>query len=213
MPSASGTVAVETESLKARSSHYSKVKDRKTEIRNLIRKETAAEAISGFSQGAEIFGFTKGQFSLIQLIEAVADIIGPSDATISTWTAANTDLAAANEFLQSGKLTSARFLLDFSFQRRAPGMANVIRETFGFESIRVSRVHAKFVLMRNDDWSVVIRTSMNLNTNPRFEDFTLSDDPAMADFLENIVDELFQRQSTNDADKPPSHHKSAFATF
>jgi len=203
-------IAVQTETLKNPTSHYSKVSDRKTEIRKLIRKETAAEAIKGFEPGMEIFGFTKGQFSLIELIDATCDVTGPAHITVSTWTAANTDLNAAQAFLASGKLLSARFLLDFSFQRRAPGMAHSIRQQFGVDAIRVSRVHAKFVLLRNEKWSVVIRTSMNLNTNPRFEDFTISDDPAMADFLSAITDEIFQRQKIDDADRAPQWHKNEF---
>ena len=166
----------------------------KRELRHLRNKETAAKSIDGLTKDVEIFGFTKGQFSLIDLIAAVLDITGPAELTVSTWTAANYDISKVLEFLDQGKVTGSRWLVDLTFQRRAPELANRIRKTFGIDAIRVAQTHAKFSLIQNHDWRIVIRTSMNLNTNPRFEDFTIAHDPELADFLQDIVAKIWQRQ-------------------
>ena len=158
-----------------------------------MRQETAAEVIGELYPGCAIFGITKGQFSLIELIGAILDQTGPADIFISTWTAAGADLSDAHELLKSGKLLSIRFLVDHTFQRRKPAFAAKIRDLFGIESIRVTRNHAKFCLIRNGEWDIVLKTSMNLNSNPRLEDFDIQDDVGLANFLQSLMDEIFGR--------------------
>jgi hypothetical protein len=161
-------------------------------IRRLTRAETAREAVADLVIGQDVFGFTKGQFSLLDLIAAINDQVGPCHLTLSTWTAANADLDHVFAFLSGHKLLSARFVLDFTFQRRQPAVAQKIRDTFGRENIRVTRNHSKFALMESKRTRLVLKTSMNLNTNPRFENFEVSWDPDLFDFLKTICEELFE---------------------
>lgn len=173
---------------------YRKTGAKKKEIRKLTRKETAAEAVAGIVPGLDIFGFTKGQFSLIELIEVLVDTMGPCTLQCSTWTAANADLSDILRLLQSGKLLDVRILLDFSFQRRQPQVAKEIREKFGHDAIRITRNHAKFFLLDNrQGWRLTGKTSMNLNTNPRFEDFDLCHDDNLYQFLEGMLDETWKK--------------------
>lgn len=196
--------AVDLEVIQAKTVHRKNVKMRKRELRSLRRKETAVESIYGLAKDIEIFGFTKGQFSLIELIDAVLDVIGPAFLSVSTWTAAHTDVTNVLQFMESGRLTGSRWLVDFTFQRRSPELAQKIRELFGADAVRVARNHAKFSLLRNSEWDIVIRTSMNLNTNPRFEDFTIAHDPELAEFLQAILDDVWKRQKVSlaFADRP-----------
>ena len=185
-------IAVNTEDLRAETVVNLPTVSKKREFLKLFRKETAVQAISKFSKEMGVFGFTKGQFSLIELLEAVLDKTGPGNLTISTWTASKADLNNVLEFLNGEKVKTARFLLDFTFQRRQPEVAKRIRDIFGLESLRITRNHAKFFAIgTGDGWTVTCKTSMNLNQNPRFEDFDLSNDPAIFLFLQDIVDELF----------------------
>lgn len=188
-------VSVKTEDLQSETVFNLPTVSKKREIVRLLRKETADEAISKFSKTMDVFGFTKGQFSLIELLDSVLDITGPGDLTISTWTASKADLNNVLDFLNGAKVKSARFLLDFTFQRRQPEVAKRIRDVFGLESLRVTRNHAKFFAIGAEerDWTVTCKTSMNLNQNPRFEDFDLSNNKPLYMFLNGLVDELFQQ--------------------
>lgn len=184
-----------------RKAHVVLVRERYRDIRDLRRKESATEAAAGLDlDGRETFGLTKGQFSLIDLIEAVLAQTGPAALEVSTWTAANTDVSTALAMVASGRVTRARWLVDLTFVRRCPQLAARIRETFGDDALRVSRNHAKFAVLHNATWQVVIRTSMNLNHNPRLEDFTLAHDPELATFLLSAMDDLWstQRRSLQD---------------
>ena len=188
-------VSVKTEDLQSETVFNLPTVSKKREIVRLLRKETADEAISKFSKTMDVFGFTKGQFSLIELLDSVLDITGPGDLTISTWTASKADLNNVLDFLNGAKVKSARFLLDFTCQRRQPEVAKRIRDVFGLESLRVTRNHAKFFAIGAEerDWTVTCKTSMNLNQNPRFEDFDLSNNKPLYMFLNGLVDELFQQ--------------------
>jgi hypothetical protein len=197
------TLAVDPADLGVKLTHTKSRRDRRRELRHLFLKEAAAEAISGFSEDLDVFGLTKGQFSLIDLIDAVLDLTGgPARLTLSTWTAATADIKDVLAFLRSGKLERARFVLDFSFQRRQPAVAQAIRQEFGSEALRLTRNHAKFFQVAvSDRWSVTCKTSMNLNQNPRIEDFDLTNDPALYRFLAAVVDDLFHRTTSDRQNK------------
>ena len=166
----------------------------KTEIRDHRRSQTANEIISGLDKQTEIYGFTKGQFSLIDIIEAALKITGPADLTVSTWAAAKTSVNRILDFVNSGQCPSARWLIDLTLQRRLPELTKSIRDTFGNDAIRVGQNHAKFFMLRNTEWSIICLTSMNLNHNPRFENFLIRHDVPMCDFHTQIFDEIWKNQ-------------------
>lgn len=185
---------IDLDKLTGPASYRQRRRQRRRELRDLRRAETAAAAIAGWTRSIELHGFTKGQFSLIDLIEAVLEITGPAFMFISTWTAANNDITRALEFLDRQKVISSRWLVDLTFQKRAPQLAQRIRRTAGADAIRVGKVHAKLVILKNDKFDVVINTSMNLNYNPRFENFILRHDPDLAAFYLDLADEIWSRQ-------------------
>ena len=185
----------------------------KPELMRLMRKQNAAEFIGEMAPGIHRFGVSKGQFSLIDLIEGITDQIGKCDLSLSTWTAARADLTRLEDLLAT-RFNSVRFLLDFSFQRRQPALIAQIRKLFGDESIVVTRNHAKFMLLKKDDWRLVVRTSMNLNFNPRLEDVDIKDDPELFDFLDAILAEFFEKHDPKaQADKGVKALGQEFSAF
>jgi hypothetical protein len=159
------------------------------------RRDSAVEIVKQLERdGMELFGLTRGQFSLSDLIEALLEKIGPAKMEISTWTAAHADVERMMMLMQSGKVTACRWLVDQTFVRRVPELAAQIRATFGDDSIRVTRTHAKFVTLRSEEWAVALRSSMNLNQNPRLESFQVGHDPELCDFLSSALDDVWRRQ-------------------
>lgn len=157
--------------------------------------DNARDGIGPITPGCEIYGLSNGSFSLTDIILYALETTGPADLTISTWTAANADITHANKLLTSGTIRSLRFVVDFSFPSRQPAYTAALREAFGDSAIRITKTHAKFVLVRNDRWNLAIRTSMNLNANKRLENFEISDDPGLCDHLSAFVDHLFAVQA------------------
>lgn len=157
----------------------------------VTKRSTATEAIGTLAPGMELYCLTFGQFSLIDALEHLIEQAGPCDVVVSTWTAAVTDAERAESLLHSGAIRRFRLLVDRSFIARQPGYCARVTELFGAEAIRTTRTHAKFALVTNDQWSLVVRTSMNLNSNPRLENIEISDDAVLSDFMLSVVESLW----------------------
>jgi ribosomal protein L17 len=154
----------------------------------------ANEAIKGFCKNGKVCGLTNGAFSLLSLIKAVLDITGTADVTISTWSAGLYDAGELNSLMTSGHVRDVRLILDRSFKTRQAGYALYIQDVFKDENIRTTNTHAKFVLIRNAEYNVCIRSSMNLNENKRCENFDIDDDLDIYNLFNTFADDLFSKQ-------------------
>jgi hypothetical protein len=155
-----------------------------------VDEATAAQAIGKIEPRFRIFGMTRGQFSKFDLIRAILDQTGPADVWISTWTAAKKDIDGAAWLLDGGQIKSCKFIVDRSFATRQPDYARALLHRFGRDCITVSRIHSKVAIIRNDSWNIVLRSSMNLNKNPRFEHFDIDDDRDLADFAVRFFESI-----------------------
>lgn len=161
------------------------------DIRHGVRGESAARCIGKITKGCDIFGLTKGDFSMVDILRHVAQEIGPCRVDIGTWTAAHADTKKAFDMLRDGNIVSMRWLVDRSFPNRQPKYYQGVLEKFGRDSVRMARFHAKFILLENDGFSVAVRTSMNLNENKRIEAYEISEGSPISDYLREIVDYHF----------------------
>lgn len=152
----------------------------------------AAQSIAGFGHGRDVLGLTYGQFSLIDLIQATLEITGPADVTIATWSSGFYDLEAAKNFRDDGRIRDIRFVMDSGRQKKGQAGVADIAELFGEESIITVRTHAKFVLIRNEQWDVCITSSMNLNRNIRTEQFEMTDCAERCDLFDDFVTSAFR---------------------
>lgn len=153
---------------------------------------SAAEAVGSIERGMIATGVTKGGFSMLDMIEHVLAATGPADVDVSTWTMGVYDADVLWKFAANGSIRRIRFVLDPSmFNLRDTRYAPAFLAAFGGDSIRAVENHAKFTCVGNDDWSVVICSSMNLNRNTRLENFVIFDDPGVHGFYVGIVDQVF----------------------
>jgi hypothetical protein len=157
----------------------------------LSKSLTAEQSIGDLKKNQDIYILTFGQFSLIDALVHVLKQTGPAYVDLSTWTAADAHLEKAKALLDSAEIKRLRMVIDRSFESRQPEYCYHMRKRFGQDSIRAIRTHAKFFVVRNENWSVVARTSMNLNENPRLENIEISTDDSLSDFMTTIVDEIF----------------------
>lgn len=175
--------------------HRSKPRARRPVVR---KTGNARDAIGTLEPGAELYILTFGQFSLMDAILVLLEQAGPAEVVLATWTAADADLTTTARLVEQAAITRLRMIVDRSFASRQPDYCATMRELFGDDCIRTVRSHAKFVAIRNERWSLAVRTSMNLNQNPRMENIEISDDPALCGFLEQVADDLFAEQPPGD---------------
>ena len=175
------------------------------EFRHGMRGESAARCIGSIEKGGDIFGLTKGDFSMIDILRHIAAQIGPCRIDIGTWTAASAEIKQAEKMLADKNIITMRWLVDRSFPARQPEYYRSLLERFGQDSVRLARFHAKFILLENDEWSVAVRTSMNLNENKRIEFFEISEGSPISGYLREVVDYHFAA--------PPEDSYGAFTDF
>lgn len=150
----------------------------------------AVVAVAQLKRGGRVVGMTMGQFSMLDLLAAVLDKTGPAHVRLSTWTAGVRDARNAGLMLDNERMLSFQLLVDRSFASRQPAYCRAVTRIFGKGAIRCTRTHAKIAIVQNDDWNVVIRSSMNLNRNPRFEQFDIDDDSRIAEFFGAHFDDM-----------------------
>lgn len=163
----------------------------KRDFRHGMRGESAARCIGKIEKGCDVFGLTKGDFSMIDILRHIAREIGPCRIDVGTWTAAAAEIGQAFDMLKDGNISAMRFLVDRSFPQRQPKYYSALRARFGDDCVRMARFHAKFILLENDDWSVAVRTSMNLNLNERIEFYEISEGSPISGYLRQVMDHHF----------------------
>ena len=151
----------------------------------------ASEAIGKIEKNTDTYILTFGQFSLIDAIISIIDQIGPCDVALSSWTAADAHLEKTAEMVEASEIRNFRMIVDRSFETRQPKYCEHMRRVFGVDCIRHVRSHAKFAVLTNDGYKIVIRTSMNLNENPRLENIEITENPEFAEFMLKVVDDIF----------------------
>lgn len=159
-----------------------------------IALTTARDALATWGRGAHVFGTNKGQFSAIDLAAAVLERTGPAEVSVWTWCIAEYEVQAMTAFLLDGRVATFRLVMDWAGAQRDMPLISDMQERFGLDCIRVTKTHAKIVTVATAcGWRVVIRGSMNLNANRRFEQFDVSDDAAVYGVVRTIEDELWAR--------------------
>lgn len=138
-----------------------------------------------------IHGFTMGRFSLIDLIHGILQKIGKSHVICATWSAGIKDAYQIQWLMSTELISSFRLLTDHSYKTRQPKYAVTIDEIFGAENIRTSEIHAKFTLIHNDEYTIVITSSMNLNANKTCEIFEIEDSKELFDFYMEFTEHIF----------------------
>jgi hypothetical protein len=175
------------------------------DFRHGMRGESAARCIGEISKGCDIFGLTKGDFSMIDILRHIVKGIGPCHIDIGTWTAAAAEIKQAELMLTDRNILSMRWLVDRSFPARQAAYFSSLLHRFGKDSVRLARFHAKFILLENENFSVAVRTSMNLNENKRIEFYEISEGSPISGYLKEVVDYHFA--------SPPEDSYSAFTDF
>jgi len=142
-------------------------------------------------RNCRIMGITRGDFSLIDLIYSIVQKIGKSDIIVCTWSAGIKDANQVKWMLEEDLIYSFTIITDRSYSTRQKKYSLELTKLFGEENIRVSDIHAKFTLISNQDWKIVIRHSMNLNANRTCESFEIDDSLEIYEFYYSFVKHHF----------------------
>ena len=152
--------------------------------------KTAAECIGQIIPGHSVFALTRGQFSMIDAVLACIDQAGPCDVSLWTWTVAEYEIECMERLMSDGRIKSACLIIDAGARNKNKGLIAQWKAAFGSDSVRYVVNHAKIATIKSDKFKLLLRGSMNLNFNPRFEQFDLTEGGADYDLVKEIEAEL-----------------------
>lgn len=153
----------------------------------LFNDMNSDSSLVNFAPNCRILGLTNGKFSLIDIIYSVLKKIGRSRVIVATWSAGIKDVHQVKWMVDSDLISDFKILTDHSYKTRQSKYAASIEDLFGIKNIRTSEMHAKFVLIENNEYKVAIRSSMNLNANRTCELFEIDEGEEIYDFLMDYV--------------------------
>jgi hypothetical protein len=151
---------------------------------------TATECIGVLEPGASLFAITRGQFSMIDAVLACLDQTGPAAVSLWTWTVAEYEVECLEALQNSGRITAGRLVIDYGARNKNAGIIANWKRSYGAESVRYVVNHAKIATIQTDRYRLLLRGSMNLNMNPRFEQFDLTEGGPDFDLVKEVEDEL-----------------------
>ena len=152
--------------------------------------QNASASIGQIVHGVSLFGITRGQFSMIDLILASLDQVGPSRVTLWTWCIAEYEVKCFNRLLIDSRITSALLVIDSQARVKNRDILLDWQAQHGADSIRWVVNHAKLATIESSDKKLLLRGSMNLNYNPRFEQFDLDEGHPGFETVRTIENEL-----------------------
>lgn len=152
--------------------------------------KSAAECIGPVEPGMSVFAVTRGQFSMLDAISHVLDELGPSRISLWTWTIAEYEVVVFTEMMRDSRLEDALLVIDGGARNKNHALIAQWKANFGAESVRYVTNHAKIATVEGGGLRVLLRGSMNLNYNPRFEQLDVTEGGPDFDLVRSIESEL-----------------------
>jgi hypothetical protein len=152
--------------------------------------KTAAECIGPIDAGVSVFAITRGQFSMIDAVLHVLDCLGPSVVSLWTWTVAEYEIQCLERLRNDARVTRATLIIDHGARNKNKHLIADWKRTHGADSVRYVINHAKIATVEGGGRRVLLRGSMNLNFNPRFEQLDVTEGGPDFDLVRRIEAEL-----------------------
>ena len=152
--------------------------------------KTAAECIGPVEKGMSVFAITRGQISMIDVVSHLIDQMDRPQISVWTWCIADYEVEAFEKLLRDDRLAGGRLIIDRSAEQRNVELIDRWRDKFGPESVRICMNHAKIATVWDANFRVLARGSMNLNFNPRFEQFDVSEGDEAFSLVHEIENEI-----------------------
>ena len=143
--------------------------------RSVESYRSAADCIGRIEPGMGLFAITRGQFSMLDAVLACLDQTGPARVSVWTWTVAAYELDVFAAFAADGRIREGLLVIDGGAREKNSGLLHQWQASFGASSIRLVRNHAKIATIENERFRLLLRGSMNLNFNPRFEQLDITE--------------------------------------
>ena len=127
---------------------------------------------------------------MLDAILHVLESVGPSRVSLWTWTIADYEIQRFCELMRDHRITGGTLIIDHGARNKNHELIREWKAHFGADSVRYVLIHAKIATVESEDFRVLLRGSMNLNFNPRFEQLDVTEGGPDFDLIREIESEL-----------------------
>ncbi len=153
----------------------------------LGRKTDVLSFLDNLEKGECIHFVTHGKWSSHELLNAILRITGTAAVRISTYSMTEDPVRYLVNALGTGMITDLKVITDKRFKGQQAAAHQLAAANF---SVTLTDVHAKVMVIQNDDWNVVILGSSNFTRNKRRETGIVMESPIAADFHWKWINDL-----------------------
>jgi len=162
------------------------------------QKDALEDVLAGTPvEGESVHILSRARFDFWTWVPAMLDWIDHSpDLYCSTWTLSRGNVVELLELWDAGRIDRAHFLTGLYFKRRETAVYTRLLEGIRARGgrYRSSRNHAKVLLLANPDrkaW-LTVEGSANLTSNPRTENYIVTNDRGLWEFHRGWMEELLR---------------------
>jgi hypothetical protein len=158
-----------------------------TEHTVLGRKTDVLSFLDNLEKGECIHFVTEGKWSSHEMLNAILRKTGASAVRISTYSMTEDPVRYLVNALGTGMITNLKVITDKRFKGQQAAAHQLASANFG---VTLTDVHAKVMVIRNDEWSVTVMGSANFTRNKRRESGIVIESPVAAQFHWNWINGL-----------------------
>jgi len=129
------------------------------------------------------------EFSMHELLEFLLQKTGPATVRVSTFSISEIAIRSFFNLMEQGTIYRLECLFDLSVKRHKLGLLYFVNNIAS--SIAISKNHAKFILIENADWAIVVVGTANFQVNDKNEVGIISTEPGFYKFYSDIFADWF----------------------
>lgn len=154
------------------------------------RKDIISADIGEIRSNSDIHFVCQGKWSLFELLSYILDITGPCKAVITSFSISEEAIRALYREMENKRLESLTLVLDYTCRKNKLDLLFFANNVVSI--LHTTPIHAKIILLENENWKLIVMGSANLNVNPRWECGSIFTQPKTFKFFKLKLDSIIQ---------------------
>lgn len=125
----------------------------------------------------KVYSFMNNEISVHEVLEHLLCVTGPAVLFLTSFSISELGIRSLLSLIEENRILRFQCLFDHTVRKNKLPMLLFARE---LGEIRLTDIHAKELLLFNDQWNIVVSTSSNFNRIERHETFVI--DTTLATF-------------------------------
>lgn len=123
--------------------------------------------LQGMQENDNRLFLSDGSWSNYELMEYLLNLTGPATVAYTTWSISEVAITRMNDWLDKGQIIELHAVLDRGLQNRKPAIYQQALATI--KNLKLSKCHAKVMVITSPLLSFLVIGSANFTKNPRKE--------------------------------------------